>query len=111
VIGPSRRETGILVRAWLLTEGDQALGGETIVALYRDALRHRVTVAWNTGERAELEGDSWVVITHRAVGAGRGVVALRSRYASIPLPQPPLTPRDRYDARRRLDEWRGERRT
>jgi hypothetical protein len=109
VIGPSRKETAILVRAWNLTEGDQALGGETVVSLHRDALRHTVTVAWTSGERAVLDGASWVVLARQALPAHGQVIALRSRFVSTPPPLPPMTARERRDIRRQADEWRRER--
>src|SRR5712691_1026492 len=59
VIGPLHREVSTLVRAWLLTEGDQALGGETILLLHRDALSRTMTVVWDNGHRAKLDGDGW----------------------------------------------------
>jgi hypothetical protein len=65
VIGPLRRGISTLVRAWHLTEGDQAFGGETVVALYRDALRHTITVVWSSGDRAQVAGDCHVVLAHR----------------------------------------------
>lgn len=110
MIGSSRRETAILVRAWDLTEGDQALGGETVVALYRDAPRHAVTVAWSSGERAALDGGNWVVLARQAVPTRGRVIALRSWFAAVPLPLPPMTSREGRDARRQLDDWRRERR-
>jgi hypothetical protein len=88
----------------LLTEGDQALDGETIVVLYRDALRRTITVVWDDGRRAELDGDGWVVLAHRASTAPRRWLD------GIPLPDPPMTGRRRYDARRRLDDRCGEHR-
>jgi hypothetical protein len=111
VIGPLRREVETLVRAWLLTEGDQALSGETVLALYRDARRHTVTVAWDSGQRAEVTGDCWVALARRALDADPRVTALRRWYDSLPAPDPPMTPRSRFDARRRLDDGCGERRS
>jgi hypothetical protein len=96
------------VRAWHLTEGDQALDGETVVALYRDAPRHTVTVAWSSGERVDLDGSRVVLLARQAVPARRRAMALRGRQAP-PEPLPPLTPQERCAARRQLDEWRRER--
>lgn len=98
----------MLVCAWHLTEGDQTLGGETVVALYRDAPRHRITVAWTSGERAEFDGDNWVPITRRAVDIAAGVVTLRHRHPGMPIADVLLTPRERDAAPRRLDDRRSE---
>jgi hypothetical protein len=88
-----------LVRAWLLTEGDQALGGETILLLHRDALSRTITVVWDDGRRIALDGDGWVVLARRALAEATP----RRWYECLTLPDPPMTARSRYDARRRLD--------
>jgi hypothetical protein len=66
VIGRLRREASTLVRAWYLTEGDQAFGGETVVVLHRDALRRTIIVSWDDGRRANLDGEGWVALARRA---------------------------------------------
>jgi hypothetical protein len=92
------------VRAWLLTEGDQALGGETILLLHRDALSRTITVVWDSGHRATLDGDGWVVLARRAFAAGVGRATPHHWYDNFPMYDPPMTARSRYDARRRLDD-------
>jgi hypothetical protein len=62
VIGPLRREASTLVRAWQLTEGDRAPGGETVLLLRRDALRRTIAVVWDDGRRAVLDGDGWIML-------------------------------------------------
>jgi hypothetical protein len=59
-----------------------------------------MTVVWDNGHRATLDGDGWVVLARRAFAAG----AVSRWYDGFPLGDPPMTARSRYDARRRLDD-------
>jgi hypothetical protein len=84
-----------LVRAWHLTEGDQAFEGETVVVLYRDAFRHTITVVWDTGRRAQLDGASWISVMRRAFDADLGSVTLcRQPPAIDPISSNPMTASD-----------------
>jgi hypothetical protein len=92
----------MLVHAWLLTEGDQALTGETILLLHRDALRRTVTVVWDDGQRAELAGDAWIALGRRAFTPTPAVP--RRGCPDPSLTEPPMTARSRRDSRRCLDD-------
>ncbi|HVQ93925.1 MAG TPA: hypothetical protein VMU51_23005 [Mycobacteriales bacterium] len=103
MIGPLRREASTLVRAWLLTEGDQALGGETILVLHRDALRRTITVVWDTGQRVRIDGDRWILLACRGQAAGVDGIP-PGHCGGLPAADLPMTPRGRFTARRTLDE-------
>lgn len=79
-----------LVCAWNLAAGDLLPGGETVVSVGRDESSGRVWVSDNDGAVQSLPG------------AARLVVVERSRTAGPPV-EPPLSPRERFNARRRLD--------
>ena len=71
--------------------------------LHRDARSRTITVVWDNGERAEIDGDCWLLLVRRACAAGAGAIP-PSRDAGFPVVDPPMTARGRYDARRTLDE-------
>jgi len=77
--------------------------------LYRDARRQTITVVWDSGRRAGLTGDCWVVLSHRALDADPRMTALRRWYDGLPAPEPTMTARGRYEARRLLDDQSGRR--
>lgn len=79
-----------LVCAWNLAAGDLFPGGESVVSVGRDESSGRVWVADDDGAVQSLPG------------AARLVVVERSRDARPPA-EPPFSPRERFNARRRLD--------
>lgn len=82
-----------IVRARDLAVGDLLPGGETVVALHHDERAGSVSLVDDDGRHATMRADARLVVVARDPG---GAPVERP-------PEPPLSPRERFTARRRLD--------
>lgn len=63
--------TRLMVRAWLLKEGDRLSDGTEIISVHRNASTYDLAVLTSQGERSTFPGDHLVPVALREFGDSR----------------------------------------